>query len=134
MRRMLAVVLIACMGIYGCAGRTPNPVASYQPGDEKKSCNALKAEIANTEADIQRILPNSDKTGSNVALGIAGAFLLVPWFFMDFSRADQVELEAHRRRYNALVILASEKSCGFEIKPLPELQKPQEPQKDAASS
>jgi len=131
MKKALAVLLVVCLGSYGCAGRTPNPVSEYQYGDDKKSCNALKAEIVNTESDIQRKLPEADKTGSNVALGVAGAFLLVPWFFMDFSKADQVEIEALRRRYNTLVILSSEKSCGFDYKPLPEIQKPQE---TAASS
>jgi hypothetical protein len=124
MKNALVYLLLVCVVAAGCAGRTPNPVSAYQYGDDKKSCTALKAEIASTEADIQRILPNADKTGSNVALGIAGAFLLVPWFFMDFSKADQTELEAHRRRYNNLIILASEKQCGFDNKPLPEIKKP----------
>lgn len=126
MKKVLAGVLVICLGSYGCAGRTPNPVSEYQYGDDKKSCNALRAEIANTESDIQRKLPEADKTGSNVALGVAGAFLLVPWFFMDFSKADQVEIEALRRSYNNLVILSSDKSCGFDYKPLPEIQKTQE--------
>ena len=76
------------------------------------------------EADIQRKLPDSEKTGSNVALGVAGAFLLVPWFFMDFSKADQVEIEALRRRYNSLVIISADKDCGFENKAIPEFTKP----------
>jgi hypothetical protein len=126
MKNVLVVTLILCLSAYGCAGRTPNPVQTYQYGDEKRSCNALRAEISNIESDIQRKLPDSDKTGTNVALGVAGAFLLVPWFFMDFSKADQVEIEALRRRYNHLVILSAEKSCGFDFKEIPEFQKPQE--------
>jgi hypothetical protein len=126
MKKALVITLVLCLGAYGCAGRTPNPVSAYQYGDDKKSCNALKAELANIEGEIQSKLPNSDKTGSNVALGVAGVFLLVPWFFMDFSRADQVEIEALRRRYNNLVIMSAEKSCGFDVKPIPEFQKPPE--------
>ena len=112
------VVLAVCVGLSACAGRTPNPVQSYQLGDDRKSCAALKAELANTEADILRKVPEADKTGQNVALGVAGAFFIVPWFFMDLSKADQVELEALRRRYNNLVILASEKECGFDVQPI----------------
>jgi len=126
MQKLLVVTLLVCLGTYGCAGRTPNPVQAYQYGDEKRSCDALKAELAYVESEIQRKLPDSDKTGSNVALGVAGVFLLVPWFFMDFSKADQVEIEALRRRYNNLVILSAEKSCGFENRPIPEFQKPPE--------
>lgn len=44
---------------------------------------------------------------------------------MDFSKADQIEVDAYRRRYNHLVILSGEKNCGFDIKPVPEFTKPQ---------
>ena len=129
----MIVVLALVLGAYGCAGRTPNPVMENQYGDDKKSCNSLRLEIANAEADIKRKLPDADKTGSNVALGVAGAFLIVPWFFMDFSKADQIEIEALRRRYNNLVILSSEKSCGFELKPIPEFQRPDQQSTEAKS-
>ena len=134
MQKLIAVFLVVCLAVAGCAGRTPNPVPSYQPGDEKRSCNGLKAEISNVEADIQRKLPDAEKTGSNVALGVAGAFLLVPWFFMDFSKADQIEIEALRRRYNQLVILSSEKSCGFENKEIPAFDKPQQQEQKPKAS
>jgi len=94
-----------------CAGRTPNPVAMYQPGDNSLSCSGLRMTMANVQVDIDRIAPGANKTSSNVGLGIAGAFLLVPWFFMDFSGADEIELEAFRRRYNYLVVLYNEKGC-----------------------
>ena len=125
MKKTTIAVAMAVLALYGCAGRTPNPVASYELGDDKKSCNALKAELTNTDADIQRKLPDVDKTGQNVALGVTGAFFIVPLFFMDFSKADQIEVEALRRRHNSLVILASEKGCGFESKEMPEFQKSQ---------
>lgn len=116
--RKSAVVLAVWSGLSACAGHTPNPVQSYQPGDDRKSCAAIKAELANTETDIRAKIPDADKTAQNVALGVAGAFLIVPWFFMDLSKADQVELEALRHRYNTLVIMASEKQCGFDVKPI----------------
>ncbi|MGA0024237.1 MAG: hypothetical protein ACO3F9_06275 [Burkholderiales bacterium] len=108
MKKTFLVLILLCVGAYGCAGRTPNPVQTYQYGDEKRSCAGLRSELSNIDADIQRKLPDSEKTGSNVALGVAGAFLLVPWFFMDFSKADQVEIEALRRRYNSLVIIEAD--------------------------
>lgn len=119
------LTLVSVLTVSACAGRTPNPVAEYKYGDEKKSCSRLQAEISNTEAEITAKLPAVDKTGSNVALGVAGAFLLVPWFFMDFSEADRVEVEALRRRYNNLVGIAADKDCGFENEPLPAFEKPE---------
>jgi hypothetical protein len=131
MKKIVVAMLILFLGAYGCAGRTPNPMQTYQYGDEKRSCNALRAEISNIDSDIQTKLPNSDKTGSNVALGVTGAIFIVPLFFMDFSKADQIEVEAMRRRYNSLVIISAEKNCGFEYKQMPDFQKSVTPATEA---
>ena len=109
-----SIFLVLClMLISACAGRTANPVSEYQYGDEKKSCERLRTEISDINAEIAALLPETDKTGENVALGVAGAFLLVPWFFMDFSEAEQIEVNALRRRHNNLVAISHEKDCGF---------------------
>lgn len=83
--------------VSACGGKAPNPVAQYQPGDENRSCQGLKGEIANNEAEIARLIPYEDATGKNVALGVAGAFFIVPWFFMDFKEGEATELQALRR-------------------------------------
>ena len=68
-------------------------------------------------SDIQLKTGQADSTsGTNVALGVVGVILFWPaLFFMDLSKADQVELEALRKRYNALGRIAADKKCGFEI-------------------
>lgn len=118
MRTSFLLVLCLIL-ISACAGRTANPVSEYQYGDEKKSCERLRAEIADINAEIAALLPETDKTGENVALGVAGAFLLVPWFFMDFSEAEQIEVNALRRRHNNLVAISAEKDCGFSHETIP---------------
>ena len=102
---------IIVLSSVSCAGRTANPIATYQPGDNSLSCVGLRMTMANVQANIDRIAPGANKTSSNVGLGVAGAFLLVPWFFMDFSGADEIELNAFRMRYNHLVILYTENGC-----------------------
>lgn len=97
--------------ISGCAGRAANPVTVNQYGDNGKSCKAIETEIRFIDSEVTRLVPATEKTGKNVALGIAGAFFLVPWFFMDFSQAEQMEINALRQRYNHLSILAGEKNC-----------------------
>lgn len=62
---------------------------------------------------MQRILPKTDKSGTNIVCGVAGAFLIVPWFFMDFKGADKIEFDAMRNRYNYLVSIAAEKKCSM---------------------
>ena len=73
--RWIAFVMVAAM-LVGCGGRSANPVASYQPGDEQRSCTDLQAEIASNEQEIIRLLPYEDAAGKNVALGVAGVFLM----------------------------------------------------------
>jgi hypothetical protein len=109
---------------YGCGGRAANPVMSSQYGDQNKSCNALRIELGQTEQELRRLMPETDKTGKNTALGVAGLFLIVPWFFMDFKGAEEVEVNALRNRYNTLAIMASEKNCGFKVAEPPKKEEP----------
>lgn len=104
-------LLIGIIFITGCAGRTANPVPMYLPGDDNRSCEGLKVEMAQLDADMRSILPKTDKGGSNTLLGVAGVFLIVPWFFMDFKGADKIEFDAMRNRYNHLLVISAEKSC-----------------------
>jgi hypothetical protein len=73
------------------------------------------------ESSIQTLLPKTEKTGKNVALGVTGAFFLVPLFFMDLTQAEQIEVDAFRQRYNRLAIIATEKGCG-DIKQVPPVE------------
>ncbi len=105
------IIATSLLLLAACGGRAANPVASYQPGDDSRSCDGLKAELAANEAEIARLLPDEDATGKNVVLGVAGAFLIVPWFFMDFKDAEGIEIRAYRRRNVMLRRIASKKSC-----------------------
>ena len=84
-------------------------MAAYQPGDQKRSCEGLRLEIAQLDADIAAKIPKANKTGKNVVLGILGFFLIIPWFFMDPKNADKTELEAMQVRRSRLVLIAGEK-------------------------
>ena len=56
MKQVICVLLIVAIVCVGCAGTDPNPIAAYLPGDENKSCSALKAEIANIDKQIWAFL------------------------------------------------------------------------------
>ncbi len=131
---LLAAACIAATALSACGGRTPVPVMAAQYGDQNKSCAAIEFEMNQVQGEISRLLPKTDKTGQNVALGVAGAFLLVPWFFMDFKNAEQTEYESYRQRYNNLASLAMDKNCGIKPANYPsvsEIQAEQKRQKDA---
>jgi len=108
---MIVAAVATGLVLAGCAGRDPNPVFIQQYGDREKSCETLEVEISQIEQEIQRLVPQTNKTGKNVALGVTGVFLIVPLFFMDLSQAERIEVEAYRQRYNHLVIIATEKGC-----------------------
>ncbi len=123
------VNLALCVSIFSltaCGGRTPSPVMIAQYGDQNKNCKALEFEMTTIQGEIQRLLPKTDKTGKNVALGVAGWFFLVPLFFMDFKNAEAVEYEAYRQRYNHLASLAMSKDCSTEVINLPSVQQMKE--------
>jgi hypothetical protein len=67
--------------------------------------------MAYIDTEVAKLIPESKKGGKNVALGVAGWFLLVPWFFMDFSDAEKIEIRAYRERYLALEQLWERKGC-----------------------
>jgi len=108
--------------ITSCAGRDPRPVDTSQAGDNEKSCASLESEMSNIEKDILERFPKSDKSGSNAGLGVAGVFLIVPWFFMDFSKADEIEVSALIQRHNHLLIVAKDKECETNRERIPTLE------------
>jgi hypothetical protein len=114
---------VAVFLVLGCAGRTAHPVMVYQPGDATRSCDALERELELIEEDIFRLLPQTDKATKNTRLGVAGIFLLVPFFFMDLSKAEQVEVNALTQRYNHLLKIGDENNCGFSRAPIPDFKK-----------
>lgn len=128
--KLLSCLLIfATIVLQGCCGRQANPMPVYMPGDENRSCTSYKAEIAQLEADMTRILPDTNKFGYNAVCAAAGCFLIVPFFFMDMKDAEKVEWEAMRQRRNRLVIYASEQGCDFfesAPKPIPSIEEMQQ--------
>lgn len=95
----------------GCMGRAPNPISVKNIDDENFSCDRIKIEISTLEEKIRRLIPDTEKTGSNVALGAAGLLFLPLWCFMDLSDAEKVEIEACRDRIGHLTSLYKEKKC-----------------------
>jgi hypothetical protein len=106
----------------GCAGRAANPVIVYQHGDTSRSCETLERELELIETDILELLPQTDKADQNTKLGVAGVFLLVPFFFMDLSKSEQIEVNALTKRYNHLIEIAETKGCRLERQALPEFK------------
>ena len=74
MKRYISLFITALILLTSCAGKTANPIMVAQYGDEQKSCEALKYEMITLQGNMNAVLSKTDKTGKNVALGVAGAF------------------------------------------------------------
>lgn len=110
-----ACIVMLTTFLAGCGGRAPNPISISRPGDMMMSCFSLESEMCEVEGYIKKLIPDTQKTGKNVGLGVAGCFLLVPWFFMDFSDAEKIEVDAYRQRYNHLVRIYNAKRCDIKM-------------------
>lgn len=111
MRKPVCLTLAFAVLFAGCAGREANPIPAYLPGDETRSCPSLKAEIAQLQADMNRLLPKTSKGVTNALWAAAGVFLIVPFFFIDLKGAEKIEFDAMRTRHNRLLIIAAERDC-----------------------
>jgi len=111
--KMLDILLCVsvCLAGAGCAGRDPNPISTYMPGDENLGCDAYLAEMATCETEMARLLPKTNKFGTNALWIAAGIIFIVPAFFADIKDAEKVEYAAYQRRYDRLKVLAAERNC-----------------------
>jgi len=130
LKQTTALFTVLCL-LSACGGRAANPVMINQYGDNKKSCRALEMEMTNTQSEIQNLIPDTEKTGKNVVLAVTGAIILVPWFFMDLTQSEQIEVNALRQRYNNLAVIAVDKRCDFDAKQIPEFTKPKTTEKES---
>src|SRR2546429_6843368 len=92
--RILGIVALG-VALAGCAGRSPAPVAVVQPQDQFMDCTAIMAEVASNNAKVQQLASDQGlKTTQNVAAGVAGIFIPVLWFGMDFQGTADKEAPA----------------------------------------
>ncbi|MGB5540556.1 MAG: hypothetical protein WBO37_10735 [Gammaproteobacteria bacterium] len=120
---IVSTLVLTVLLLGGCAGRPAHPVMVYQPQDEGRSCDAIERELELIENDILDLVPQTDKAHKNTRLGVAGIFLLIPFFFMDLSKAEQVEVNALIKRYNHLLEIGEKNHCGLEREAIPDFSK-----------
>jgi hypothetical protein len=104
------MALAAVVFASACAGRAPAPVAVVQPVDETMNCDAIQAEVnANTQRIAELGSEQGAKVAQNVAAGVAGVFLIVPFFLMDFQNAAGKDEAALKSRNDYLATLARQR-------------------------
>jgi uncharacterized protein YcfL len=120
--RILGVVVL-CAVLVGCAGRSPAPVSVIQPQDQFMDCPAIMAEVESNNAKVQQLAADQGlKTTQNVAAGVAGIFIPVLWFGMDFQGTADKETQALQARQQYLATLAGQRRCGERQEPPPHVR------------
>jgi hypothetical protein len=93
-----------------CAGRDPMPVATSQAQDINANCAQITAEIEANNIKVRELAEEQGaKTTQNVAAGVAGFFIPVLWFAMDFKGAASKDAAALQARQQYLTTLANER-------------------------
>jgi hypothetical protein len=116
------LLAIAAVALAGCAGRSPAPVAVMQAQDRQMNCEAISIEVQSNNAKVAQLASEKGlKTAQNVAAGVAGIFIPVLWFGMDFQGTADTEIQALQARQQFLASLAEQRRCG---EPAPEQKKP----------
>ena len=118
-RKFQPVLILIVMILFltqSCAGRAAHPVKVAQSGDNKKTCKSLRGETNQIRRNVKKMIPVIKKADKKRALLIlSGGFLIVPWFFLDLTDADQIETNAKRARYNYLVDRGAKRNCRLKI-------------------
>ena len=113
MKRIVMLMFVAAVIFGGCDGRDANPIPYYITGDENLSCENLKEQVIELQAQMLELLPRTDKTLTN-ALWVAGGMMVyAPYLLVDAKDAEKIEYEAFRRRHNRLLLIAERKGCDF---------------------
>ena len=112
MLKNLTLLCVCANLLFACAGRTPNPIQTAQIGDRKLTCEQLAVELTQLNDTMRELRQEKfDRRARNISFGILGWFFLVPWFFMNFGDAPEVEMTAVQRRSDSLRRIANEKDC-----------------------
>ncbi|WP_039458958.1 hypothetical protein [Candidatus Jidaibacter acanthamoebae] len=108
-------ILIACVVasiLSGCRGRAAHPVQVIQDRDYNMTCNQLYFEMKAIENHTSKL--HKERAGSNAGnvAAIAGSIIFLPAIaFVDLSKAERVELDAYKSRYEHLNELMHNKHC-----------------------
>jgi len=104
--KKIFITICLLMWMSGCMGRNANPIARYLPGDERRNCESLRAEIAENEAQIEKkFAEDKNKFWTNAA------WCIITPLAMDTKQAEKTEAEALQQRNKMLRIIMVEKGC-----------------------
>ncbi len=111
-RSSMCILMAMAIFIVGCGGHVANPVERYAPGDDKKSCETMMAEIEINKQQIsEKEKKAADRDFWNLLWFAGGCVVIVPFFFMDAKGSYEVEIDALKDRNKMLGTYMADKGC-----------------------
>jgi hypothetical protein len=107
------LVIIFTLIVASCAGRPAMPVLTFAVNDKNLSCRDIFVEERSLKA-LALALREEDyvRNERNIIIAYTGWLLIfIPYFFLDFSDATDVEGEAAYHRMKRLAELKQKKNC-----------------------
>jgi len=91
------------------------PVESFCYGDDRKSCEALQAEITDIEKQVETKRDQHNQIiAANIFITIIGLVIFFPLLFAIDTRSEPlIEIEAFIKRRETLGIIAKDSKCEF---------------------
>jgi hypothetical protein len=115
----LVLITIVCAAVSACRGRNANPIQVVQDRDHKLSCEEMQMELLSIQRYMQTLrAERSQSNVGNVAAGVGSLIFLPAIAFLDLSKAEKVEIEAYKSRYEHLQYLMVTRKCNQTIPPL----------------
>ncbi|MBT3508417.1 MAG: hypothetical protein HN472_02605 [Nitrospina sp.] len=112
-KKNLFWILVFCQFIAGCGGRLPEPVVIERPEDSSITCAKIEKELYLIKGSVSNLVSQSvENTQLDTFVGLVGSFFPPAHLLRDFRQADNVEINALRKRHNRIVRLAQQKGCG----------------------
>ena len=121
--KSLALFALATTFMPNCLGHPPHPVAVDQESDKRKSCEELSNEITQINRDLKQMdVALREAEMKDEVASFASAIFFPLSILRDFRKAERVEYNALKNRYNHLVKIEHKSECGFEhsLKPVQE--------------
>lgn len=112
MKRLLFTGLIISI-LSGCISTPPNPGIQVQvAGDEQNSCTVIDTDLQQAQQAFDEAhSAHNWQVGSNIALGVTGALILIPLFFIDTGHGHSVDMQNAQARINHLATVKAAKGC-----------------------
>ncbi len=111
LKRFIVIVMVLSFLLSACGGRAAHPIKTVWPDDGTMTCENIRSERGRNNGEIARLrAEKARKIRHNIRM-FCTFFCIIPLFELDFSDAQDIEIDAFKERNRRLDDLALLKKC-----------------------